>query len=115
MRGVMGANTAATMTRISDGASNTLLLAEVAPVLAEMDGRGTWAIGNTGSSLWGTRVVLRRQTTAPMAGRRWRQHTRLLRYEGRRGGCLCPSKSGWIAMIAATTTSRRREACTKAE
>ena len=53
MRGVMGANTAVTMDQISDGASNTLLLAEVRAGLAEMDGRGTWAIGNGGSTLWG--------------------------------------------------------------
>jgi prepilin-type processing-associated H-X9-DG protein len=54
LRGVMGANVASSIDEIVDGASNTILLAELRIGLNEYDRRGTWALGGPGaSSLWG--------------------------------------------------------------
>ncbi len=53
LRGVMGANVSLPMARIRDGASNTILVAEIRAGISEMDSRGTWALGDSSSSLWG--------------------------------------------------------------
>ena len=52
-RGVMGANTAVSMAQISDGSSNTLVVSEMRAGVADVDSRGTWALGDSSSSLWG--------------------------------------------------------------
>ena len=52
-RGVMGANIAVTMAQISDGSSNTLMVSEMRAGVSESDSRGTWALGDSSSSLWG--------------------------------------------------------------
>lgn len=52
-RGVMGANTSITMTEMKDGASNTVMLAEVRSGLTSFDARGTWAMSGGPSALWG--------------------------------------------------------------
>lgn len=52
-RGVMGVNVALKMGQITDGTSNTLLIAELRSGVSEFDPRGTWALGGQGaSSLW---------------------------------------------------------------
>lgn len=52
-KGVMGANTALRIAQITDGTSQTILLGELRVGLAEIDRRGTWAMGGPGSSsLW---------------------------------------------------------------
>jgi len=50
-KGVAGVNTALRMSQIEDGTSNTLLLGEVRTGLAQVDPRGTWALGACGSSV----------------------------------------------------------------
>lgn len=53
LRGVMGANVAVSIRRITDGTSHTLLVAEIRVGLGAMDRRGTWALGGAASSsLW---------------------------------------------------------------
>ena len=53
-RGVMGCNLSLKLKEITDGTTNTVLLAEVRIGLADVDPRGTWALGWPGSSsLWG--------------------------------------------------------------
>ena len=53
-RGVMGANVSLATRQITDGASKTILLLELRVGLAQVDRRGTWAMGLPGaSSLWG--------------------------------------------------------------
>ena len=53
-RGVMGANVSLSIPQITDGTTKTLLVAELRVGLAEVDRRGTWALGLPGaSSLWG--------------------------------------------------------------
>lgn len=53
-RGMMGGNVAVSMRQVSDGASKTILLAELRVGLSSSDLRGTWALGLPGaSSLWG--------------------------------------------------------------
>ena len=49
-RGVMGPNVAVDLSQITDGASNTILLAEVRVGLNRRDRRGTWALSGVGSS-----------------------------------------------------------------
>ena len=49
-RGVMGPNVAVKQAQITDGASNTMLLAEVRVGLNRRDLRGTWAMSGAGSS-----------------------------------------------------------------
>jgi prepilin-type N-terminal cleavage/methylation domain-containing protein/prepilin-type processing-associated H-X9-DG protein len=49
-RGVIGPNVAAKMKQITDGTSNTLLLGEVRAGITPLDRRGTWALGQAGSS-----------------------------------------------------------------
>jgi hypothetical protein len=51
-RGVMGLDCAMTLDQIRDGASNTLLLAEIRAGLIKSDPRGVWALGGTPSALW---------------------------------------------------------------
>jgi prepilin-type N-terminal cleavage/methylation domain-containing protein len=51
--GVMGANASLKIAQITDGTSQTILLAELRAGLAAVDRRGTWAMGGPGSSsLW---------------------------------------------------------------
>jgi hypothetical protein len=50
--GVMGANTALRVTDIHDGASKTILLAEVRAGIVPFDCRGTWAMSGSPTSLW---------------------------------------------------------------
>jgi len=50
--GVMGANTALRVTQIKDGASKTILLAEVRAGIVPFDSRGTWALSGSPTSLW---------------------------------------------------------------
>jgi prepilin-type N-terminal cleavage/methylation domain-containing protein/prepilin-type processing-associated H-X9-DG protein len=51
--GVMGANVSRGISEITDGTSQTILLAELRVGLTEEDRRGTWALGGPGSSsLW---------------------------------------------------------------
>jgi prepilin-type N-terminal cleavage/methylation domain-containing protein len=53
-RGVMGCNEACTMAQITDGPSQTVMLAEIRSGVVPVDRRGTWAMGSAGaSSLWG--------------------------------------------------------------
>lgn len=49
-RGVMGPDVAVKQSQITDGASNTMLLAEVRVGLNRRDRRGTWALSGAGSS-----------------------------------------------------------------
>jgi prepilin-type N-terminal cleavage/methylation domain-containing protein/prepilin-type processing-associated H-X9-DG protein len=52
-RGVMGNNASVGMARITDGTSNTVLLAELRAGVTAVDSRGVWAMGGPGSSaLW---------------------------------------------------------------
>lgn len=52
-RGVMGVNTSLSLSQITDGASNTILVGELRSGISESDSRGTWALGGHGaSSLW---------------------------------------------------------------
>ncbi len=52
--GVMGANDALAIPDVDDGASHTILVAEVRAGMTPLDPRGTWALGLAGSSaLWG--------------------------------------------------------------
>jgi hypothetical protein len=51
--GVMGANVARSISEITDGTSQTILLGELRVGLAEVDRRGVWALGGPGaSSFW---------------------------------------------------------------
>lgn len=50
LSGVMGFKRSHNIASITDGASNTLLVAEVRIGLAEIDRRGTWALGTSGAS-----------------------------------------------------------------
>ena len=53
-RGVMGMNVALNIAKVTDGTSQTILVAELRSGLNEHDPRGTWALGAAGaSSLWG--------------------------------------------------------------
>ena len=53
VRGVMGANTAVSISEITDGTSNTIMVAELRIGLAEVDRRGVWAMSAPGaSSIW---------------------------------------------------------------
>ena len=53
-RGVMGCNESCTIAQITDGTSNTVMLAELRAGVSPVDRRGTWAMGAAGaSSLWG--------------------------------------------------------------
>jgi prepilin-type N-terminal cleavage/methylation domain-containing protein/prepilin-type processing-associated H-X9-DG protein len=57
-RGVMGANVALRIDDIKDGASNTILLAEIRAGILPQDPRGVWALGNApGSALWAAGYV----------------------------------------------------------
>ena len=49
-RGVMGPDVAVNQAQITDGASNTILLAEIRVGLNRRDRRGTWAMSGAGSS-----------------------------------------------------------------
>ncbi|MBN2477256.1 MAG: DUF1559 domain-containing protein [Pirellulales bacterium] len=52
--GVMGANIALSIPDVKDGASSTILLAEIRAGLSEADPRGTWAMSGAGASaVWG--------------------------------------------------------------
>ena len=53
LRGVMGANASVDVAGIRDGTSNTVLVAEIRAGVGAMDPRGTWALGNGSSTLWG--------------------------------------------------------------
>ena len=48
----MGFNDSVTMAQITDGASNTILLAELRAGLIGFDSRGVWAKGDLGSTMW---------------------------------------------------------------
>jgi len=50
-RGVMGPNVAATLRKIADGTSKTIMIGEIRAGLTENDGRGVWAMGHAGASL----------------------------------------------------------------
>ena len=53
-RGVMGGNVSIRLEEVFDGATNTIMLAEVRSGLNAVDRRGVWAMGAPGSStLWG--------------------------------------------------------------
>ncbi len=53
VRGIMGANRAVKMRQVRDGASKTILLAELRSGLVPADRRGVWAMGAPGaSSIW---------------------------------------------------------------
>ena len=49
-RGVMGCNASTSIAEITDGTSNTMLLAEMRVGLSERDRRGCWALGGAASS-----------------------------------------------------------------
>lgn len=51
-RGVMGANSAASIAKITDGTSNTILAAEIRAGVTTFDVRGVWALGGGPSALW---------------------------------------------------------------
>jgi prepilin-type N-terminal cleavage/methylation domain-containing protein len=52
-RGVMGMNVALSISEVTDGTSQTILVGELRTGLSEHDPRGTWALGAAGaSSLW---------------------------------------------------------------
>jgi prepilin-type processing-associated H-X9-DG protein len=50
-RGVIGPNVAAKMKELTDGTSNTIILAEVRAGVTAADQRGTWALGQAGASV----------------------------------------------------------------
>lgn len=50
-RGVMGPNVGASFKSVTDGLSNTMMLAEIRAGLSEGDRRGTWALGSAGASV----------------------------------------------------------------
>lgn len=50
--GVMGANAFVSRAQMIDGATTTVLIAEVRAGLTEFDPRGVWALGKTSSSIW---------------------------------------------------------------
>ena len=50
-RGVMGPNVDSSLKAITDGLSNTMMLAEIRAGLTEADRRGTWALGSAGASV----------------------------------------------------------------
>lgn len=50
IRGVMGANSAATLAEVRDGTSSTIMLAEIRAGLTTYDVRGTWAFPGAGAS-----------------------------------------------------------------
>ncbi len=53
VRGVMGANIAVSISEVTDGTSNTIMVTELRIGLAAVDRRGTWAMGAPGaSSIW---------------------------------------------------------------
>lgn len=53
VRGVMGANISTSIAEITDGTSQTIMTTELRIGLAEVDRRGTWAMGAPGaSSIW---------------------------------------------------------------
>ncbi len=52
-RGVMGVNCSVGIKRIRDGTSHTILLGEIRAGVVPEDERGTWAMGNCASALWG--------------------------------------------------------------
>ncbi|MEM8944361.1 MAG: DUF1559 domain-containing protein [Planctomycetota bacterium] len=53
-RGVMGCNLTTSIRQITDGTSNTIMLAEIRAGMNERDRRGVWALGTAGaSSIWG--------------------------------------------------------------
>lgn len=52
-RGMMGVGTAATPDMVSDGMSNTIMVCEIRAGLEEVDPRGTWAMADSASSIWG--------------------------------------------------------------
>jgi prepilin-type N-terminal cleavage/methylation domain-containing protein/prepilin-type processing-associated H-X9-DG protein len=52
IRGVMGANTSASLKQISDGTSKTLMLGEIRAGVVSFDCRGTWAMSGSPSGLW---------------------------------------------------------------
>ena len=52
-RGVMGVGCSVPIRRIGDGTSHTILLAEIRAGVCPQDERGTWAMSNCASSLWG--------------------------------------------------------------
>ena len=49
-RGVIGPNVAARLKELTDGTSNTMLLAEVRSGVTQLDQRGTWALGQAGAA-----------------------------------------------------------------
>lgn len=51
-RGMMGCSVAVTGATVIDGQSNTILVSEMRTGLLEIDPRGTWAMGDSASSLW---------------------------------------------------------------
>ena len=53
VRGIMGANTSVRVDDIRDGASNTILIAEIRAGLTPFDPRGVWAMSGSSSALWG--------------------------------------------------------------
>jgi prepilin-type N-terminal cleavage/methylation domain-containing protein/prepilin-type processing-associated H-X9-DG protein len=50
-RGVMGANAAVKLSRITNGTSKAIMAGEIRAGLTENDGRGVWALGHAGASL----------------------------------------------------------------
>jgi prepilin-type N-terminal cleavage/methylation domain-containing protein/prepilin-type processing-associated H-X9-DG protein len=50
-RGVIGPNVAAKMKELTDGTSNTIILAELRSGITAADQRGTWALGQAGASV----------------------------------------------------------------
>ena len=50
-RGVMGPNVSASLAKITDGTTNTILVGEIRTGLTEKDARGVWAMGHAGASL----------------------------------------------------------------
>ena len=49
----MGINASISMSEMTDGGSQTILLAELRAGVVEEDERGVWAMANTASALWG--------------------------------------------------------------
>lgn len=52
-RGMMGLGRAVSADDVTDGLSNTIMVCEVRAGLEEIDPRGTWAMGDSASSIWG--------------------------------------------------------------
>lgn len=52
IRGVMGANVALNIGKITDGSSKTILAAELRAGVDPMDSRGVWALGGGSSAIW---------------------------------------------------------------